>query len=333
MSTLLKFFINQDKIKVKKDKIKKVLQYHRPTCQRRISEERINMMKQRFLENFNPITPIYFCKLGNKRWVIDGQHRLATYKELLELHEKDILYIDIHIIDEQEIEKYFHLINDQMALLDVYRQTQDIKTMILETYDYFIKNYSKSFKNKLKYKRCSKPYIWDDVFMGQLTELVNPDNEYDIINKFDIKNSKEFINFLEILNKKYSEQNLDFLGCSSLTLQRIKKGPILYFGLFKNNWMDGITNFENLEPQIELTQSLRFACWNKYIGQDIAKAKCFCCNTIDIWQQQFEAGHVKARNKGGKNNIENLRPICSKCNREMGDSNMFDFMDKMSYKK
>ena len=44
----------------------------------------------------------------------------------------------------------------------------------------------------------------------------------------------------------------------------------------------------------------------------------------------FEAGHIIAERCGGPTNIENLRPICSLCNRSMGLKNMIDFMKILS---
>jgi hypothetical protein len=331
MAAIYKFFIHPDKIKVKMEHIKNILKYEKPQCQRNISEERLSVMEEKIKEHLNPVTPIYFCKLNRKRFVIDGQHRLEVYKKLKELHNEKICIVQIKVDNEQDIENYFQLINDQLPLPDVYRMREDIRNIILKTYDYFTKKYPKSFHNKQKHKKANRPYMWDHVFMSQLTEIVSEDSEYDVMNKFDVKNSQDLIELLENLNKKYSEQDLEFFKCSPKTIERIKKGKMTYFGLFNKNWMDGITNFEDLEPQKPMTNALRFACWNKYIGKDIGKAKCWCCNNLDIWQQQFEAGHVRARNKGGKNVVTNLRPICSKCNREMSDTHMGNFMKKMGY--
>jgi hypothetical protein len=59
-----------------------------------------------------------------------------------------------------------------------------------------------------------------------------------------------------------------------------------------------------------IPKSLKIAVWNKYIGEDIGKAKCLCCNLTDITQLKFHTGHVIAEANGGESNIDNLRPIC-----------------------
>lgn len=74
-----------------------------------------------------------------------------------------------------------------------------------------------------------------------------------------------------------------------------------------------------------IPKTLRIDIWETYIGK-IYESKCFCCKTKDIQQGNFECGHVKSIKDGGGTTIENLRPICSTCNRSMGRKNMYDFM-------
>jgi hypothetical protein len=74
-----------------------------------------------------------------------------------------------------------------------------------------------------------------------------------------------------------------------------------------------------------IPKSLKIAVWNKYIGEDIGKAKCLCCNLTDITQLKFHTGHIIAEANGGESNIDNLRPICETCNKSMGTKNMEEF--------
>ena len=68
--------------------------------------------------------------------------------------------------------------------------------------------------------------------------------------------------------------------------------------------------------------------WNTYIGEEVGKTKCLCCNVTDITQMTFHCGHVVSENKGGPTTVDNLRPICSTCNLSMGTENMQDFIRK-----
>lgn len=65
--------------------------------------------------------------------------------------------------------------------------------------------------------------------------------------------------------------------------------------------------------------------WNRWIGDDIAKSKCFCCGLNEIKMNSFHCGHVVAEVNGGKTTVDNLRPICASCNLSMGTDNLDDF--------
>ena len=66
--------------------------------------------------------------------------------------------------------------------------------------------------------------------------------------------------------------------------------------------------------------------WNTYIGEEIGKAKCRCCNITDITQLSFHCGHIIAEANGGEIKVSNLKPICQNCNLSMGTKNMQDFI-------
>ncbi len=71
--------------------------------------------------------------------------------------------------------------------------------------------------------------------------------------------------------------------------------------------------------------------WNKYIGEDIGKAKCTCCKLVDITQLSFHCGHIVAEAKGGELKMDNLKPICQSCNSSMGTMNMNEYIEKYGF--
>jgi hypothetical protein len=52
---------------------------------------------------------------------------------------------------------------------------------------------------------------------------------------------------------------------------------------------------------------------------------CTICKETPINSEDFEAGHITARARGGLTTIENLLPMCITCNREMGVRNAYEF--------
>ena len=85
-----------------------------------------------------------------------------------------------------------------------------------------------------------------------------------------------------------------------------------------------------VKPKAKLRQKLpatvRRIVWNTYIGSEVPSGKCFCCNFETITVSNFECGHIVSHKDGGDATIQNLRPICSFCNRSIGKRNMEEFM-------
>lgn len=68
-----------------------------------------------------------------------------------------------------------------------------------------------------------------------------------------------------------------------------------------------------------IPKALREQVWLKVCGKTF-EHKClvnWCKNTMTPFQ--FEAGHVIPESKGGATSLENLLPICSSCNKSMGN--------------
>ena len=79
--------------------------------------------------------------------------------------------------------------------------------------------------------------------------------------------------------------------------------------------------------------AVRQAVWNTHIGVEHGISPCFMgCGTI-ISQAAFHCGHVIAKSKGGPTTIQNLRPICQRCNTSMGNIDMYDFCREYGFSK
>ena len=69
-----------------------------------------------------------------------------------------------------------------------------------------------------------------------------------------------------------------------------------------------------------IPKSLREEVWTRYCGKTFEK-KCsirWCSNKMTVFN--YECGHDIPFSKGGKTTIENLIPICGKCNKSMSDN-------------
>lgn len=113
--------------------------------------------------------------------------------------------------------------------------------------------------------------------------------------------------------------------CQLCYINNKKKSNIEQFseeaGKIKNNINAGNYNKSDKNPS-----ALRHEVWKKYVSEIYRKGKCFCCRSSDIEESNFECGHVISRKNDGSFSLENLRPICSQCNKSMGAQNMDEFI-------
>ena len=70
---------------------------------------------------------------------------------------------------------------------------------------------------------------------------------------------------------------------------------------------------------------LKDLTWQRWIGDEVAKAKCLCCGVNEIKMNSFHCGHVIAEALGGPTTVDNLRPVCATCNLSMRTQNMEKF--------
>jgi len=78
-----------------------------------------------------------------------------------------------------------------------------------------------------------------------------------------------------------------------------------------------------------IPKALREACWLKLFGK-VFETKCYivwCPNTINVFN--FECGHDNPHSKGGVTALDNLFPICSRCNKSMSDSYTIEEWNKL----
>lgn len=80
-----------------------------------------------------------------------------------------------------------------------------------------------------------------------------------------------------------------------------------------------------------IPKAVREQCWLKVFGESF-KQKCYidwCDNDITVFD--FHVGHDKPESEGGTLNIDNLKPICARCNLSM--SNNYTIKQWNNFKK
>jgi hypothetical protein len=77
-----------------------------------------------------------------------------------------------------------------------------------------------------------------------------------------------------------------------------------------------------------IPKSIKEKVWYTYMGKQRTEGICPCCLSEPIKIMHFHAGHVISEANGGKATLDNLRPICGRCNLQMGAMNMNEYMMK-----
>jgi len=87
-------------------------------------------------------------------------------------------------------------------------------------------------------------------------------------------------------------------------------------------------------PKQKINEALKTQVWLHWVGEYFT-SKClvgWCKNKITA--RDFDVGHNIPESKGGNTHINNLRPICRKCNLSMGNRFTIDqWNQKFSEKK
>lgn len=80
----------------------------------------------------------------------------------------------------------------------------------------------------------------------------------------------------------------------------------------------------------KIPKALREQVWLKHMGK-VFEGKCpvvWCSNSITVYD--FQCGHNIPESRGGKTNVLNLIPICSRCNMSMSNTFTIDEWNKKS---
>lgn len=270
---------------------------------------------------------------------------INTVSEFEKYINKNNLFIRDHINYKLEIKQY---------------ESRNINNFIEQINKYVINNY-----NSYNVKELINEYN-DDYNYSKILEFIFINKMYTDINKLNYNKFYNYI--LEIIeNKKIYEiknindiyNNFELLFCNEIKVKLFfhKMYDSPYYYVYKINTIvlekvlniinkidklsDNITikkesiKKEPIKKEVKIKvkkqtipKPLKKLVWNKYIGEEIGKAKCLCCKLTDITQLSFHCGHIISEKNGGELTVENLKPICQSCNSSMGTQNMNEFINK-----
>lgn len=97
-----------------------------------------------------------------------------------------------------------------------------------------------------------------------------------------------------------------------------------------SRYTEWLSKIDTSHKRKSIPKALRDKVFSTYCSSyDNATCMVGCGEKITPFN--FECGHVISVANGGGNTIENLRPICSRCNRSMGTENMDEFIKNCGF--
>lgn len=294
--------------------------------------------------NFMGAINIHSCNEKKLNYLVDGQHRYESLKELYNNHNyknENVLIEVVNVNTEKELINNYTMINKNTELPEF---PDDIdKNIPEETALYFMGKYPDIFVTN---KRTKRPHINKNLFQEALGVLNSEINK-----RLSCKLNKE--DLIEIITEKNDRMRKWPIESYESKIRKMKSWGTykilcdnygFYLGMYTScdrdnflfKWVRDIIHERTGEEikkvrkksnKRKIPKVKRELIWKRYIG-DCLESKCYCCDITTISALNFECGHINAEINGGDESIENLRPICSSCNKGMGVKNMYEYMEK-----
>ena len=126
-----------------------------------------------------------------------------------------------------------------------------------------------------------------------------------------------------------NNQSLQNKNENELRTMAVNKGLINVFqpNLSKENLINLLTN-ENKNEEIPIY--MKNSVWNHYIGKEVGEYPCLLCQVTIITQANFQCGYGNPISKGGIRTLDNLLPICDRCNLSKGTRTINEYLQSIN---
>lgn len=328
------------------DTVANAITYLSPNVQRLLNEHHVqNLITDQMWEyqlhaQFSMLQSITCADLDGKRYVLDGQHRLAAFKELY--LKGYAMNVNIPIVCYQvetfdELKSYYLRINKHHPI-----QPLETSSEWFENGKSFCTWFVSEYKPYLKHtdSRCNCPHINMNELMKYIKEkhvferLRSDNNDVPKLietvkafNEYMIQHVKYIVNWQ--IQEDFSKR---FAKCMNKNPNR----PCI-FGVWRRfEWMEIVLHvIEKGVPfsDIHLSQftlkrtnippKKRMEVWKK--RNTMMDGVCYVCGS-SLAYCDMECGHIVPFVYGGTCQVDNLEPICKCCNQDMGIVNLNEYI-------
>ena len=334
-----------------------LLQYLKiPDIQREIVTERVIELKDKFeseyqTQGFYDFGLFLVCEYDDNLYLLNGQHRYNALKLINESKPDILLPVRVEV-------RQTNFKNEMIKIWSASNDTRQVKLVKNGTHQLIINGLRKHLNTKYSTYISSslkphKPHFNLDILVEEIERL-------DFITKSGISTPEELINEVEKINNFYKEVSYQtelwdkngwgVVKADDFLSKCRKKSQVntLYIGIYQNfEWLHRI--IEHLDKNIEYTDMPHYLIsaksrkikkkvihqvWDKWNSFEKIKARngeystCFVC-WKQLEQENFQCGHIIPFFYGGDNVVDNLEPICSSCNSDMGIENLNTYKKRM----
>lgn len=294
--------------------------------------EAYNKNPQFFLSKSLLTIAIVIIGEEKETYLMDGQHRMEMIKQIYErTTENNKVIFAIHMIySEDEMRVLFDELNKDSTKSKPYvslpifskKKVDDVRNALISKYE---GSYAKS-KNK------SGSLYSVGEFVSELIEndyFENDNTANEILEIIDTSHKKYFSKL------NYLENGDDDKLYTATEMKTIKEHKNVMF--FKNNnFIDYLVSnnvpvHDDLTKRTKIPENMRQDVWKKEFGSKTSTT-CpvkYCDHQISNEKFGFQCGHKISVANGGKEKIDNLRPICADCNSKMSSTNWDSYEEEL----
>lgn len=334
-----------------------VLRYTLPSLQRSLDEDHVRAMVQDQIseyathEEFSLLQSISVAQLGDKVYVLDGQHRLRAFEDLrAQGYPVDHVVLPVvtyAVTDFDELVAHFNRINKHLPIhpLELHGCWRE---GVAKRFVEWMRTTYGAFLKPSPVVRC--PHISVDALKSEIIKraavmpvAVDARAMCDVVRSFN-----EQVHALRAeVGDALPESVRKHLDDCAKKAAKLGAAPPCYLGAFKRfEWLDvtlyclrassdgsppGVPKSTCLAlvasakdaPQARerIPQAVRRRVWAKHNAPDSIAGACYTCEA-ELRFGDMECAHIVPHALGGKAELDNLMPVCRTCNRDMGIQNL-----------
>lgn len=312
--------------------------------QRDLDKAWLSELKCRILHNHSKKGYFHFgvfevACMNSDLFLINGQHRYYVLKDLHDQFGTFKVEVKLYSVKNiEELNQLWMIVNGSKP--SKLCQSVSKQVIINSVRKWFTEKYPKYLTDT---DRPIKPLLNLDKLEDELIRLC-------VIETLDIKSAEDLIFMIEKINQFYryvDDSKWKTWKVDESLVYKCKVKDIaspLFLGIFNQfEWLKRLvevnksedTNYSSI-PHLALnsksrkiSKAKRRRVWQKRNKNTSLIGKCFVCQ-CKIDYDTFESGHIVSHFWGGSISIDNLEPICSTCNKDMGIENLLEYK-KMNF--